>query len=1240
MGGAGAPGGAAEPRPRLVAREMVLENFKSYAGVQRVGPFHRRFSAVVGPNGSGKSNVIDALLFVCGYRASKLRQKKVSQLIHRSKDCMDLPHAKVSVVFEEVIDRGDEAFEVVPGSEVTVTRVAFADDRSEYRIDGRKSNFKEVTGRLKGAGLDLDNNRFLILQGEVESIAQMPSKGRTENEQGLLEYLEDIIGTERFVAGIKEKEGQLETLNEERTGFVQRMKMVSQEKDALESQKAEAVACLAKERELLAWQSKAATLRRDEAATDLERLEGEKSGLEGQLAEEKEKVSGFSGALTEAEGRYTAKKKEMTAIQKELDAVQEDFQTFVRKDAKLREDLKHAKETGKKLAQKAGKELAKREAMQSEITELEAAAPGLEESVTKNDAKLEEERQELEEMLGSLKGEQDAVLKQMEKVNLELAPWELQVQTVQGDVKVVTHELDLIRDRARNGEQRLQDAQDGLKASEAAQASKTQKLQELHAQAATAEKKIISLEGDIEKAAADEEKFSKKARQIRSALGENKADLQGQKNRSRVVQSLMAAAGANHLSGIYGRLGDLGAIDGKYDVAISTACGPLDNIVVESTRDAQRAVEFLRKNDLGRATFLILDQQQALAENMRRSAGAATPEGVLRLVDLVNTKEERFRVAFYYALRDTVVCDDLSQANRVAFNNGRRWRAVTLTGQLIETSGTMSGGGGKPRSGRMCLGSTAPKGPNDGPGLDVKALEKELDKVNKSLMLARDTAKSSKRAFSETQKALARISKDIRNVEMEVEAEKQKAAELTKSLAQLEKAAKVGEEDRSRVAELEVSLQAEQDKLDDLSASTAELRKQLANLEAQLEGIGGAPLKKLKASVKTLEMAIEEQKSELSQNSVKVAANQKYLEKTAKSAEKAQSEIEAKKQEITTLKEEMAGLTQQAEAVNSSVHETEELLQAHGKELKELEGEVKTQQKELQSMKTLEVELEAKLEELCQTMKDEKHKIKAWEKELAVHGRKVEEATTVLREALGDGGEVPGVHTGDEEVSLEACAENIALAEAALAELKPRAFQGAIEDYRKKAVEYAERMVELEEVTSRRNTVRDAYDALRKERLVEFMSGFNTIALKLKETYQMITLGGDAELILTDSMDPFAEGIEFQVRPPNKTWKNIRNLSGGEKTLSSLALVFALHYYKPNALYVMDEIDAALDFKNVSIVAHYIKERTKNAQFVIISLRNNMFELTDRLVGIYKTNDQTKSITINPQEFSVAAQAA
>ena len=192
----------------------------------------------------------------------------------------------------------------------------------------------------------------------------------------------------------------------------------------------------------------------------------------------------------------------------------------------------------------------------------------------------------------------------------------------------------------------------------------------------------------------------------------------------------------------------------------------------------------------------------------------------------------------------------------------------------------------------------------------------------------------------------------------------------------------------------------------------------------------------------------------------------------------------------------------------------------------------------------------------------------------------------------------------------------------------------SIEEYRKKEEEYNARIMELDTATEARDDKRRQHETMRRQRLDEFLTGFRVITLKLKEMYQMITLGGDSELELVDSLDPFSEGVVFSVRPSKKSWKNISNLSGGEKTLASLALVFALHHYKPTPLYVMDEIDAALDFKNVSIVGNYIKERTKNAQFIIISLRNNMFELADRLVGIYKTHNATKSVTINPKQYA------
>eukprot|EP00171_Calliarthron_tuberculosum_P009394 IDg9394t1 len=217
-----------EARPRLVIQSLVLENFKSYGGTVKIGPFHKRFSSIVGPNGSGKSNVIDAMQFVFGRRAKQLRHSKMSELLHHSETHPNVTTGTVTVYFQEIIDTGDgdDDFEVIAGSQFTVARKAFKNNTSKYYLKGRETQMKHVIALLKSKGVDLDNNRFLILQGEVEQIAMMKPKSVNAHEDGLLEYLEDIIGTNQYVEDIEALAGQVETLNEERTHKLNRVKAV------------------------------------------------------------------------------------------------------------------------------------------------------------------------------------------------------------------------------------------------------------------------------------------------------------------------------------------------------------------------------------------------------------------------------------------------------------------------------------------------------------------------------------------------------------------------------------------------------------------------------------------------------------------------------------------------------------------------------------------------------------------------------------------------------------------------------------------------------------------------------------------------------------------------------------------------------------------------------------------------------------------------------------------------------
>jgi structural maintenance of chromosome 4 len=185
---------------------------------------------------------------------------------------------------------------------------------------------------------------------------------------------------------------------------------------------------------------------------------------------------------------------------------------------------------------------------------------------------------------------------------------------------------------------------------------------------------------------------------------------------------------------------------------------------------------------------------------------------------------------------------------------------------------------------------------------------------------------------------------------------------------------------------------------------------------------------------------------------------------------------------------------------------------------------------------------------------------------------------------LGDDHEVPELQTFTADELADMNKESLKAVIAALEEKTQNASVdlSVVEEYRRRVAEYEARSADLNEALAAGDAAKARLDSLRSSRLTGFMEGFSTISLRLKEMYQMITMGGNAELELVDSLDPFSEGILFSVMPPKKSWKNISNLSGGEKTLSSLALVFALHHYKPTPLYVMDEIDAALDFRNVS----------------------------------------------------------
>ncbi|KAI9768778.1 MAG: hypothetical protein M1835_006809, partial [Candelina submexicana] len=686
---------------RIVITYLVLTNFKSYAGRQEVGPFHTSFSSVVGPNGSGKSNVIDSLLFVFGFRASKMRQGKISALIHNSAAFPDLDFCEVQVHFQEVMDMAGGKHHVVPDSRLIISRKAFKNNASKYYINEQESNFTTVTTLLKERGVDLDHKRFLILQGEVESIAQMKPKAANEHDDGLLEYLEDIVGTSKYKNPIEESATEVETLNEVCVEKSSRVQHVVKEKNSLEDKKNKALAFIKDENELAVKQSALYQVYIGECGDNIKVTEEAMGQLQGQLNEEVEKHLGSEEGIKQLEKRFKLGKKEYDAIEKETQVIIKEMAKLDKENVKFEEKRKYL--TGKQ--KKLEKAL---QASRLAASECGSLIEKYSDDVERNGAQiasleksLRAEEKELATTRDGLKGKTQAFSDQIATKQKSLEPWNEKINQRQSAMAVAQSELDILRERSNAGNVALEELQGKIKAIEEIRETKSAELEQCKLQKTKLEKDVGKGQAELDKLTQKEPAMRSQLSGARQKADEARASFSNTQTQGDVLKGLMRLKESGRIDGFHGRLGNLGAIDQKYDVAISTACPSLDNLVVDSVEVGQQCIDYLRKNNLGRANIILLDR---LAQ--RDLSSIETPESVPRLFDLIKAKHDRFKPAFFSVLQNTLVAEDLTQANRIAYG-AKRWRVVTLDGQLIDKSGTMTGGGTRVAKGGMSSKLTA-----------------------------------------------------------------------------------------------------------------------------------------------------------------------------------------------------------------------------------------------------------------------------------------------------------------------------------------------------------------------------------------------------------------------------------------------------------------------------------------------------------------------------------------------------
>ena len=419
--------------------------------------------------------------------------------------------------------------------------------------------------------------------------------------------------------------------------------------------------------------------------------------------------------------------------------------------------------------------------------------------------KLVAEEAELEEVRDSLKGplvppwciskltrnadKTDEFTEKIEAKQRELEPWTAKISEKQSAIDVAQSERDSLAEKAAAADAAMEDARANLKSLKQGDGSKQAEHDELKKEAVQVKKALASGEQDAEVGSLEDEflltnqAMTSKSDRLRNELSaarqkldEAKASLAADKSENAVLSSLNKLKDQGRIKGFHGRLGDLGVIDGKYDVAVTTACGALNNLVVDTVEQGQACIEHLRKGNVGRASFMVLEKLPP-----RDLGPIETPENVPRLFDLIKPKDTKFAPAFYKGVFNTLVADDLAQAQRIGFGK-KRWRVVTLAGQLIDPSGTMSGGGTKVFRGGMSSKFTADKVAPE----VVARYENECAAAEQAFADFQKERKASEAELGALKKRLPEIEIAMEKIELDVNTASKRIQEAEKRLRELQ----------------------------------------------------------------------------------------------------------------------------------------------------------------------------------------------------------------------------------------------------------------------------------------------------------------------------------------------------------------------------------------------------------------------------------------------------------------------
>lgn len=1141
--------------------KLVMHGFKSFARRTEL-VFGEQFNCVLGPNGSGKSNILDALCFVLGRLGSKsLRAEKSGNLVYNGgKLKKPMKQGEVSIFF----DNEEKTF---PTEEpyVKITRIIKDSGQSIYKINDQKCTRQQILDMMAIARINPDGYN-IILQGDIISFTEM----HPEERRLLIEEIAGIsVYEDKKQKALRELEKVDEKLKEAGVILAERKKYL----DELGKEKEQAEKF--KETEGKVKESKASY-----TYIQMQKEEKKKNKLSEETNEHKGKLDDFNKQINDIKQVIDNKKKEIDSINKEIEEKGEKEQVSMQREI---EALKVEIATGK----------TKKDGFRTEVENIELRKKNLEKDMQDIDNQINELKSKKEEK----NKEKDKKVKELEKINSKInkfkednsiadaAEIETKIEEFEKDIeekqkeieKLKSQQQDLIRkkDSLQYQINSVDERVGKVKQIEKEYKDKIEELKNKKEELKTAVSELNKRLNEDSSLALQIDESRRKlsaAQEELAKLNARNASIREHASRSIAVNSIIE----KKWNGVYGTIASLGNVNSKYSKALEVAAGPrINSLVVEDDKIAADCIKHLKKNKLGIATFLPLNKIKSkdIDENIKE---LAKKEGVHGLaIDLVSF-DPKFKKVFSYVFGSTMVVEDIDTARKIGIGSARM---VSLDGDLAEASGAMQGGFRK----------------KEGSGFKEKEVIKGIEDKNQDILEYTETLSvlGNRRQENEA------IIDQLRNKRAELEGEIIKGEKsLHLESGDIEASEKIKQD-------LEKQSKETDDELEKLGGNIDGFVKEITRLKMDKQALRERVNNIRNPSLLAELNSFEEKRNSLTESMIHTDAEIRGTDNEINSMKLPEKE---------KIKEILKQQAKDADEFSKKIEKLSESIAAMEKDLAKREETAKdfyAKYRELFSKRTKIGDTITADERNIEKLQEEAKQVELKMNELSIINAEVKGKLAGLEEDMK---QYEGVKINTEKSEKE-LKEDIAKFERMVIEIGSVNMR-ALEVYEEIEKEYNSLLGKKEKLILEKDEVIKMMDEIEGKKKALFMESFDVVNENFKRFFSALSTKGDASLVLEDPENPFEAGLNIKVRLTGQKFLDIRSLSGGEKTMTALAFIFAIQEHEPHSFYIMDEVDAALDKHNSVKLAKLIRDYCKKAQYIVISHNDQLISEADILYGV------------------------